>query len=311
MDISSNSDDSFENEEAIDILFRSYSSTPVVHIADISNATPRQFFERFIPVDFIISVVIPSTNKYARECEQTARVSLAFGQYILYQRFRNIIKYLTLTDISTNNDPFHFAWQFHDEFNENLIKAILPGPYLCMDESIGRTIIADSWFDSTDACITLYKHGLYSILQIKKHRYWPKNIPNDITDVFENTYGLSISRVCKISDVDLTVYSIHDHKDIVLFASYSTTTLRREVNRYIKGYGNATFHRPIVFDEYNEFRSAVNMFNNLRDNSLSYHDILGLKRSADHVFCFILQLQRQIASLHIVDLFQEKKYETR
>jgi hypothetical protein len=86
-DISSNTDDS-EDGEAINVhnvnnvrwinkivtidprqVSRFYSNAPVVHIADISKATPRQFFERFIPVDFIMSVVIPSTNKCARECE--------------------------------------------------------------------------------------------------------------------------------------------------------------------------------------------------------------------------------------------------
>ena len=88
-DISSNTDDSSEDEEVINVrnvnnvrwinrivtidpcqVFHSYSSTPVVHIADISEATPRQFFERFIPVDFIMSVVIPSTNKCTRGCER-------------------------------------------------------------------------------------------------------------------------------------------------------------------------------------------------------------------------------------------------
>jgi len=194
-DISSNSDsDSGQNEgvEAIDIndvnrglwndeivtidphqVSRSYSSLPVIRIADITNATPRQFFERFLPVDFIISVVIPATNKYARECErgwndltwmefmrfigiltimtyvkcadvndywsnkqETAGVSLSFGQYMSHQRFRNIIKYLRLTDVSTNEAPFYFARQFHVAFNDNLVNAVLPGPYLCIDESM-------------------------------------------------------------------------------------------------------------------------------------------------------------------------------
>ncbi|CAG8767793.1 10823_t:CDS:1, partial [Funneliformis caledonium] len=132
-------------------------------------------------------------------------------------------------------------------------------PWFCSS----RTIIADSWFGSTDACITLYNHGLYSILQIKKRRYWPKNIPSDITDVLGDTYGSFVSRISKINNVNLTVCSIRDRKDIVLLASCSTTMLGTEVNRYIKGYGNATFRRPVVFDEYNEFKSAVDILNNL------------------------------------------------
>ncbi|CAG8759319.1 13857_t:CDS:2, partial [Funneliformis caledonium] len=274
--------------------------TPVVHIADIFKATPRQFFEQFMPVDFIMSVVIPSTNKSARECErgwsnltwmefmrfigiltimtyvkcanicdywfikqETAGVSLAFSQYMSHQRFRNIIKYLTLTDISANDDPFHFARQFHDELTKILQKlSYLVLTFAWMNQCANRWAKLIK-FGSTDTCITLYNHGLYSILQIKKCCYWPKNIPSDIIDVLGDTYGLFVSQISKINNVDLTVCSIRDCKDIVLLASYSTTILRIEVNRYIKDYGNAIFCRPVIFDEYNEFRSAVDILNNL------------------------------------------------
>ncbi|CAG8770943.1 11493_t:CDS:1, partial [Funneliformis caledonium] len=89
-----------------------------------------------------------------------------------------------------------------------------------------------------------------------------------------------------MNDVDLTVCSICDHKDIVFLASCSTTILRTEVNQYIKGYDSTTFCQLVVFDKYNEFRSAVNILNNLHDNSLSYHDILRSKCSADRIFAF-------------------------
>ncbi|CAG8711597.1 6_t:CDS:2, partial [Funneliformis caledonium] len=259
MDISSNTDDSSEDGEVINVsninnvrwtnkvvtidprqVSRSYSSTPVVHIADISKATPRQFFEQFIPVDFIMSVVIPSTNKSARECEQTTRVSLAFGQYMSHQRFRNIIKYLTLTDIPANDDPFHFAWQFHDEFNENLTKAILPvdkGPFqqkiLRKPHSIGCEFkaLADAQInlflrlDPAEPLECAIKKKFLDQYPATKRRYWLKNIPSDITDVLRDTY------------------------------------------------------RSL---------SAVDILNNLRDNSLSYHNILGSKRSADRIFAFYL-----------------------
>ncbi|CAI2164161.1 10899_t:CDS:2 [Funneliformis geosporum] len=279
-DISSNSDDSFKNGEAIDVL---------VHIADISNATPRQFFERFISVDFIMSVVIPFTNRCLCECEH-GWSNLTWPEFMkfigiltimTYVKCANICDYGSIKqettgvslafNISTNNDPFHFAQQFHDEFNENLTKAILPGPF---QRKIPRKPhpIRCEFKGLADAQINLFlRLDLAEPLEYAMKNFsdqyaavvasmlrLPKNISNDITGVLENTYGSFISRVCKISDVDLT------------------------------GYGNATFCRPIVFDEYNEFRSAVNILNNLHDNSLSYHDILGSKRSADHVFAFYL-----------------------
>ncbi|CAG8651697.1 5954_t:CDS:1, partial [Gigaspora rosea] len=68
----------------------------------------------------------------------------------------------------------------------------------------------------------------------------------------------------------------------------SMTILGSEVRRYIKDHGNVTFRRPVVFDEYSEFKSAVDILNNLRDNSISYHDILASKRSVDRIFVFYL-----------------------
>ncbi|CAG8620147.1 2259_t:CDS:1 [Ambispora leptoticha] len=383
----------------------SYSSTPVVHIGDITNVMPRQFFEHFMPVDFINSVVIPSTNRCARECERgwhdltwmefmkfigiltimtyikcadicdywsnkqdTKRILLTFGQYMPHQRFRKIIKYLKLTDdvSEDNDDPFYFARQFHDAFNENLKMAVSPSTYLCIDESMcqwmgkvdkgpfqqkiprkphligcefktiadaqvnlllrldpveppayitkkkfsdqypptvasvlrltepwfrsGRTIIGDSWFGSIDTCTTLYNHGLYSILQIKKHRYWPKYIPHDIIDALEDAYRSFVSRARSINNVDLTVCSLRDRKKIVLLASCFTTTLGSEVKRYIKDCSNVTFHRSVLFDEYCEYKSAVDILNNLRNNTLSYHDVLVSKCSVDRIFAFYLSI---------------------
>lgn len=150
-----------------------YSKAPVVHISDIVSASPRQFFERFLPVEYIMSTVIPCTNKHARESERTwnniswmefmrfigiltimtyvhcadirdywsvkegaCGVALSFGKYMSHKRFRDITKYLILSDTNKNDDPFFFARKFHDAFNENLSKAITPGDHLCIDESI-------------------------------------------------------------------------------------------------------------------------------------------------------------------------------
>ncbi|CAG8824560.1 6760_t:CDS:1, partial [Gigaspora rosea] len=68
----------------------------------------------------------------------------------------------------------------------------------------------------------------------------------------------------------------------------STTILGSEVRRYIKDHGNITFRGSVVFDEYSEFKSAIDILNNLRDNSILYHDILASKRSVDRIFAFYL-----------------------
>ncbi|CAG8774011.1 5154_t:CDS:1, partial [Ambispora leptoticha] len=150
--------------------------------------------------------------------------------------------------------------KFSDQYPPTIASVLrLVEPWFYSD----RTVITDSWFGSTDACINLHSHGLYSILQIKKRRYWPKNIPHDITDALEDEYGSFVSRTCKINSTDLTVCSIRDRKDIVLLASCSTTVPRSEIKRYIKDFGDVTFHRPVVIDEFCACKSAVDILNNM------------------------------------------------
>ncbi|CAG8843225.1 35872_t:CDS:2, partial [Gigaspora margarita] len=282
MDISSNSDsDSGQNEgrEAIDIsnVNRELWNDEIVTI----DPCQVQFFERFLPVDFIISVVILATNKYVKE------------EFIRFIGILTIITYVKCADIndywlnkqetagvSLSFDPFYFAWQFHNTFNDNLVNAVLPGSYLCIDESMcqwigkidkdqfdtktrscrtikyatrkkfsdqypptvafvlrltepwfrsGRTIIDNSWFGSIDTCISLYNYSLYSILQIKKHHYWPKKISYNITSALEDKYSLFVSQTCSASNIDLTLCSICNRKDIALLASCSMTILRSEI----------------------------------------------------------------------------------
>ncbi|CAG8791949.1 37232_t:CDS:2 [Gigaspora margarita] len=63
----------------------------------------------------------------------------------------------------------------------------------------------------------------------KKHHYWPKYIPHDITDALEDAYRLFVSRARTINNINLTVYSIRNRKNIVLLTNCSITTLGSEV----------------------------------------------------------------------------------
>ncbi|CAG8812016.1 20369_t:CDS:1, partial [Gigaspora margarita] len=70
----------------------------------------------------------------------------------------------------------------------------------------------------------------------------------------------------------------------------STTILGLEVIWYIKDYGIITFCHPVIFDEYCKYKLAIDIVNNLHDNSLSYHDVLVSKHSMDHIFAFYLSV---------------------
>ncbi|CAG8619569.1 482_t:CDS:2, partial [Diversispora eburnea] len=268
-----------------------------------------------------MSVVIPATNRCAHECEHGWN-DLTWVEFMKFIDILTIITYVKCADIcdywSIKQETagvslafvLTFIWmnQYVNRWAK-LIKARsnekFQGNQILLDDQYpatvtsmlrlvepwfrsGRTVIVDSWFDSTNAYISLYNYGLYSILQIKKRRYWSRNIPHDITGAREDTYRSSISQTCKINNVDLAVCSIRDQKNIILLSSYSTTTLGTEVNRYIKDSGDVKFCQPVVFDEYNEFRSAVDILNNLRNNALSYHDVFVSKCSVDRIFTFYL-----------------------
>ncbi|CAG8707088.1 5359_t:CDS:2 [Gigaspora margarita] len=100
-----------------------YSSLPVIQIANITNTTPRQFFECFLPIDFIISVIIPATNKYAQ-----------FMRFIGILTIMTYIKCADVNDYWSNKQKT--ARQFDDAFNDNLVNAVLSSPYLCIDDSM-------------------------------------------------------------------------------------------------------------------------------------------------------------------------------
>ncbi|CAG8554656.1 8295_t:CDS:2 [Gigaspora rosea] len=78
--------------------------------------------------------------------------------------------------------------------------------------------------------------------------------------------------------------------DRVVLASCSTTNLKTEIKRYIKNHGVVTFLRPVVFDDFNKYRSAVDILNNLRDNALSYHDVLTTKCSENRILAFYFSI---------------------
>ncbi|CAG8476146.1 21011_t:CDS:2 [Gigaspora margarita] len=196
-------------------VFCFYTYAPIVHIANITNMMPRQFFEQFMPIEFIILVVIPLTNKHACECEVRWN-DLTWMEFMRFIGILMIMIYVKCTDICD-------YWSVRQETNGSLF-----------------------------------------YLANKKCHYWPKNISHNIMDALKNIYESFVSRTCNMNNVGLIVCSIQDHKDIVLLTSCSTTIHGTEV------------------------KSAIDILNNLYNNTLSYHDIIESKRSTDCVFAFYL-----------------------
>jgi hypothetical protein len=57
----------------------------------------------------------------------------------------------------------------------------------------GRTVTADSGFGSPMAVALLREHGLFSNMMVKKSRYWPQHVPNDILERLPGEFDSVIS----------------------------------------------------------------------------------------------------------------------
>jgi Transposase IS4 len=156
----------------------------------------------------------------------------------------------------------------------------------------GRTVVADSWFGSTALATSLYQRGLFSILQVKKRQYWPKNIPGEAANELSDVYGSTQFRVTNYEGIRMFFAALRDRKPVYLLATCSTTAPGQEVTHVIKDKkgrsSDVTFVRPVVFDDYSKGRNAVDAANNLRDNMTSYHDVLRGDSWLHRVFAFYL-----------------------
>jgi Transposase IS4 len=142
--------------------------------------------------------------------------------------------------------------------------------------------------------MSLYENGLYSILQIKKRRYWPKNIPSEAATSLGQEYGSTKIRTTQHDGVRMFFAALRDRKPACLLATCSTTGQGEKVTHIVKDKkgvsSQVTFARPVVFDDYSRGRNAVDAHNNLRDNMISYHDILRGDSWLHRVFAFYLSV---------------------
>ncbi|OAD00941.1 hypothetical protein MUCCIDRAFT_164856 [Mucor lusitanicus CBS 277.49] len=131
--------------------------------------------------------------------------------------------------------------------------------------SSGRTVIADSWFGSP---------AIYGACgKVKKKRYWPRGMPvNDMVQSLDDAYGSA--HIMKSLTDSVFIASLQDKKPKCVIANAGSTTPGASVNRWIDGRMH-TFHRPLVFEEYEANKgAAVDTANKRRDNMPSFHDVM-------------------------------------
>jgi hypothetical protein len=141
----------------------------------------------------------------------------------------------------------------------------------------GRCVTADSGFGSPMAVALLRQHGLFSNMMIKKARYWPQHVPNDILsklpEAFDSVISCSkcIETPSKMS-VKVTLTAHRDMHPRLYCHTVSVSTPVLQPFLMYKRIGNAgrTVLRllevkpPQVGVHYSGTRNAVDMFNRQR-----------------------------------------------
>ncbi|CEP19333.1 hypothetical protein [Parasitella parasitica] len=230
------------------------------------------------------------------------------------------------------NDKLYQLRAFIDAYNEKLKEVVIPGKYLCVDESmnqwlghgmpnlkkiprkphsigqewktvadvntcciirldvtgdtlskkfdrlvepwfsLGRTVIADSWFGSPAMVRALKDVGLFSIMQVKKKRYWPRGMPmEDMVGSLGEEVG--DVKVVKSRIDSVFIASLRDKKPRCVIANAESTTAGSTESRWIDGQMH-TVTRPLVFEECEVNKGAVDTANNRRDKLPSFHDVM-------------------------------------
>ncbi|CEJ02320.1 hypothetical protein RMCBS344292_16328 [Rhizopus microsporus] len=117
--------------------------------------------------------------------------------------------------------------------------------------SIHRTVIADSWFGSPDMVSMLMNHGLYSIMQVTKRRYWPQcMLETDIVESVDANYGGCFTMKKDTANGKMFVCAFRAQKVKAFVSSCGTARLTGE-KTFKSSDGNlVTIKHPEVVDEY-------------------------------------------------------------
>jgi hypothetical protein len=154
--------------------------------------------------------------------------------------------------------------------------------------SSGRTVVADSWFGSPAMVRSLRQVGLFSIMQIKKKRYWPRGMPAlDMIESLGDDLG-SVS-IMKLRTDSIFIAALRDKKPKCIIATAGSTSTGSSVSRWVEGHIHS-FTRPMIFEEYELNKGAVDIANNRRDNLPSFHDVMKTYRWEIRCLSFFLAI---------------------
>lgn len=167
-----------------------------------------------------------------------------------------------------------------------------------------RTVYADSYFGSPASAVALMEKGLFSVMHVKKRRYFPKGVPIDIISSLPNDLGSYIARTANVPrkpHIKLLLVSQMDRKPQCVISTGGTTIQKSEVSRseYLAGGARVVKQfKPIqVLQEYASAKGAVDVNNNVRDNKRNFHDVMRSANWQVRVLAFALAIAESNAYL--------------
>ncbi|KAJ8651753.1 hypothetical protein O0I10_012680 [Lichtheimia ornata] len=272
------------------------SSDPLVDIRGYLNAYNDNLAASMIPGKTL--TIDESMNQWLGKVSRMPNVKKILGKpHPVGQEFKNIADATTnimlRLDISEKNQD---GKEFSNLGAVGGCIVRLTKPWFAS----GRTIVADSWFGSPAVAAALRKKGLYSIMALKKRKYWPRNVPKDIIDNLPGTYGSHVCKVATIDAVPMFIAALRDRKPQCLISTCSSTIPGSIVSHVVKENNQSRrveFQRAVVFDDYNAAKGAIHINNNIRDNMFSYHDVIGTNTWQHRSFAFFLAVAEANAFL--------------
>ncbi|KAG0010436.1 hypothetical protein BGZ82_003455, partial [Podila clonocystis] len=287
---------------------------------NLESATPGQLFAAFLPCEYIEREMIPAMN-----------------------RFQDILACHTFQRGTPPDDEVgNRYWPidaFWEAYNQNLAETVIPSWKMTIDESmnqwrgkkyddapqefddkgkviggmlrlvkpwmgVARTVYADSYFGSPASAVALMEKGLFSVMHVKKRRYFPKGVPVDIISSLPDELGSYIARTASVPrkpHIKLLLVSQMDRKPQCVISTGGTTIQGSEVSRSEYLVGGARVikkFRPIhVLEEYASAKGAIDVNNNVRDNKKNFHDVMRSPNWQVRVLAFALAIAESNAYL--------------
>ncbi|SAL99586.1 hypothetical protein [Absidia glauca] len=224
---------------------------------------------------------------YLRRSNSPFNINVDFTDYMTMKRFDDITQlhvFVVPDGELAKADPLYQPRSFLTAFNNHVATTMRPGRSIVATVKrltepwhySGRVIVADSWFGSPEMARKLMVSDFTPSCKFVKRLHWPKGMPAaDTVQELGPGYGSKIFMKSTVPGEHLFVGAFRDLK-VKALVSTCGTTIDGNIRRFWDPNGKEWVEvvRPKVFDEYESYKSSVDISNNRRDNMTNFHDVM-------------------------------------